>query len=90
MAIEEAPPPGGRLRELGHDQRRSDSANRSGASGDLSGQTVLVIDDIWAAGSTLEAAEGAAIQAGVTRTIKLVFGFTQDEVRVRSSGWYQV
>ena len=90
VAIEEARPLGGRLRGMGRDQRRSANANWFGASGDLSGHTVLVIDDIWAADSTLEAAEGAAMHAGATRTIKLVLGFTQDEVRVRSSGWYQV
>jgi phosphoribosylpyrophosphate synthetase len=88
--IEEVRPLAGRLRDMGHDQRRSANANRFGASGDLSGQTVLLIDDIWATGSTLEAAERAAMQAGATRTIKLVFGFTQDKVRVRASGWYQV
>lgn len=58
-------------------QKREMRKGRFEISSDLSGTTVLVMDDVLTTGSTIGAMKDAALEAGAERVIQLVFGVTQ-------------
>ena len=76
------------LKGLGHQARLAANANRFTVDGELVGMTILLIDDVWTTGSTLNAVTEVARAAGATSVIKVVFGLNQVPPVPHRQSWY--
>ncbi|MEI7560403.1 MAG: phosphoribosyltransferase family protein, partial [Actinomycetes bacterium] len=86
--VREAKPLEAPLKGLGHQARLAANSNRFAVEGDLAGKSILLIDDVWTTGSTLNAVTEVARAAGATSVIKVVFGLNQVPPVPQRRGWY--
>jgi predicted amidophosphoribosyltransferase len=63
---------------LSRAEKRALRAGRYVCHDDLSGRTVLVMDDVTTTGSTTGAMSDALVEAGAARVIELAWAVTQD------------
>jgi predicted amidophosphoribosyltransferase len=76
------------LEPTGEVQGREFDANRFRSVGDVSGQSVLLLDDTWATGGHAQSAAQALLEAGATKVALVVIGrhIRRDYEPVRDSG----